>query len=38
MSNSGAAPDATKFGKGITMYFLLVVFPLAVNFGFIFGL
>jgi len=35
ITNDGAAPGATKFGKGVAMYFLLVVFPLAVNFGFI---
>jgi hypothetical protein len=38
VSNGGAAPDATKFGKGVAMYFLLIVFPLSVNFGLIFGL
>jgi len=38
MSNGGAAPDPTKFGKGVAMYFLLIVFPLAVNFQLIFGL
>lgn len=38
MSNGGAAPDATKFGEGVAMYLLLIVFPLAVDIGFIFGL
>lgn len=38
MTNSGAAPDTAKLGKGVVMYFLLVVAPLAVNFGLIFGL
>ena len=33
VSNGGAAPDATKFGKGVMMYSLRVVFPLVVNFG-----
>ncbi|MFC6613753.1 site-specific integrase [Halopenitus salinus] len=36
MTNGGAAPNATKFGKGVAMYVLLIVLPLAVNFGFIF--
>jgi hypothetical protein len=38
MGDGGAAPDAAKLGKGVATYFLLVVAPLAVNFGLIFGL
>ncbi|ERH00272.1 MAG: hypothetical protein J07HQX50_01432 [Haloquadratum sp. J07HQX50] len=33
VSNGGAAPDATRFEKGVMMHFLLFVFPLVVNFG-----
>jgi hypothetical protein len=38
MSNDGGAPDAAKLAKGVATYFLLVVAPLAVNFGLLFQL
>lgn len=38
IKNGGAAPDKPRFLKGVVLLFLLIVFPLAVDFKLIFGL